>query len=814
MSQGSIVLPTSGPATAATMFGDANAALLAVQSHNSGSTAPANGPAAAPVTNQVWMDTTANPVVAKWYDGASWVVFGKLDTAAHTWTPSYHGTDLGTAAIATMGTSGHVVPFLDGANTWSGVQSFNSGDIKLNGSASGAGTLNAPAAASAYVWTLPAATETLVGRATTDIFSNKSIDASANTLSNLTTSMFAPSVIDTDGTFAANSDTRVASQRASKTYMDQIIASADAMVFKGVVDCSASPNYPAADRGWTYKVSVAGKIGGSSGIVVDVGDTLMCLTDGTASGNQATVGSAWNIVQANLVGAVTGPASSTSGNIATFNGTGGTVIQDGGKALPAGTIVGTSDTQTLTNKSLTSPVVAGGTADALTSLGIRSTGAGFDVKFASSEALSANHTLSWTLGNADRGISLGGNLSFAGAYTMSGAFTFTGTLTGNTALTFPTAGTVATLGGAETLTNKTLTSPALGGIPTTPTASPSNNSTQVASTAYVDAQVAGSVAGVASLNGKSGALVNYYQPQGRLTLQTGVPVMTATQSAKTTVFYTPYQGNMVPIYDGTNMVPTAVPEISVATTDTSKNPSAIGASKVNDWFVWNDSGTVRLSHGPDWTNDTTRSAGTALVMTNGILLNNAGITNGPAASRGTYVGTTRSNASSQIDYIFGGAASGGAAAFLGVWNAYNRVSVGTTVSDTNNSYAYSSATIRQAGASAGNQISFVVGLQEDAVQLSGNCGFRILAVSGAEVQSGFGLDTTSGFSLGPQFFSSNGTILMQIGFGLAGVWNVGIGFHFISKNEASDGSNNNTFNNYAGVTGTQHADFIAAQLRM
>src|SRR6185369_10415107 len=101
-------------------------------------------------------------------------------------------------------------------------------------------------------------------------------------------------------------------------------------------------------------------------------------------------------------------------------------------------------------------------------------------------------------------------------------------------------------------------------------------------------------------------------------------------------------------------------------------PAAIGASKVNDWFVWNDSGTLRLTHSVDWTNDTTRAS--ALTMVNGILLNASAITNGPGASRGTYVGTTRSNGSSQLDWIFG--ASGVAALFY-VWNAYNRVNVDT-----------------------------------------------------------------------------------------------------------------------------------------
>jgi len=129
------------------------------------------------------------------------------------------------------------------------------------------------------------------------------------------------------GTLAANSDDRAATQKAVKTYVDGIVAATDAMVFKGVVDCSADPNYPAADRGHTYRVSVAGKIGGASGINVEAGDILLCLTDGTAAGNHATVGSAWNIVQANIDGAVIGPNGVTDNNPVVFDGTTGRLVK-------------------------------------------------------------------------------------------------------------------------------------------------------------------------------------------------------------------------------------------------------------------------------------------------------------------------------------------------------------------------------------------------------------------------------------------------------------------------------------------------------
>jgi hypothetical protein len=238
----------------------------------------------------------------------------------------------------------------------------------------------------------------------------------------------------------------------------------------------------------------------------------------------------------------------------------------------------------------------------------------------------------------------------------------------------------------------------------TPPAS-SDSSTKVATTAWVQSAVGAAGGGSPSA------------PQGRLTLQSLTPVMTTTQAAKTTIFYTPYVGNKIPLYDGTNMVMTTFAELSVATTDTTKNPAAIGANKVNDWFVWNDAGTIRLSHGPDWTNDTTRSVGTGLNFINGIWVNFNNITNGPNAARGTYVGTTRSNASSQLDWIFGSTAAGAAAAaFLGIWNTYNRIDARSISSDTTDSWSVSATSFSQG--SAANKASFVCGLAEDAFDAS------------------------------------------------------------------------------------------------
>lgn len=204
-------------------------------------------------------------------------------------------------------------------------------------------------------------------------------------------------------------------------------------------------------------------------------------------------------------------------------------------------------------------------------------------------------------------------------------------------------------------------------------------------------------------------------PGGRLTLTTGVPVLTANGTTSTTVFYTPYLNNYVRLFDGSKWYSKPFTELSQQTSDALKSPaSAVGFAAVYDMFVWDDAGTLRCTRGPAWSSLTSRGAAAELVRINGILVNSTSVTNGPAAQRGLYVGTIYVNSAGEVKMDMQlPAATGGSSSVLGVWNYYNRVKMYTESRNSSNATGFTSATwngISLCGASA-----MVRGINEDVV---------------------------------------------------------------------------------------------------
>jgi hypothetical protein len=293
---------------------------------------------------------------------------------------------------------------------------------------------------------------------------------------------------------------------------------------------------------------------------------------------------------------------------------------------------------------------------------------------------------------------------------------------------------------------------------------------------------------------------------GRLTLTSATPVLTANVTASTSIFYALYLGNQIALYDGTVWTNFEFSELTNTTTDATKNPASVANNSNYDLFVWNDAGTLRLGRGPAWTSDTARGTGagtTELERVNGALVNKIAITNGPAAQRGRYVGTVRSNGTATIDWIISSAQD--VAQFIGVWNMYNRVLVAATAKEGTNSWTYASTTWRSANADNANRISAIFGLNEDAVDVK-NIQFVQLSCTGAAVQGlvGIGLDSTSAPAFGVNAGGYIDTVTATIiGAGIASYAGLaGLGFHFFQAIEAA-ASGTITFYGDAGGTNIQ-----------
>lgn len=283
---------------------------------------------------------------------------------------------------------------------------------------------------------------------------------------------------------------------------------------------------------------------------------------------------------------------------------------------------------------------------------------------------------------------------------------------------------------------------------------------------------------------------------GRVTLSTGVPVTTSNVTGATTVYFTPYKGNAVSLYNGTNWIPYVFTELSQTTADTTKSPAAVANNSNYDLFVWSDSGTLRCTRGPAWTSDTARGTGAAtteLELLEGRYVNKVDITNGPAAQRGLYVGTIRSDGSAQINDSL---------TKRHVWNYLNRVSRPVVVNDATATWTYSTAAFRQANGSTANQIAVVIGLQEEPVSVT--CSHSAVGPDATQRQffSGIGIDSSTVNS------ATGGTIqgatsAIQVSANCVYTGFPGLGSHEIRWLEKADGTATWTWYGNGGGTNFQ-----------
>ena len=223
--------------------------------------------------------------------GIAKITSGVLGTAAAG--TDYVGPTTGSAIQ--KASSGQLTAATAGTDYSAGTSALATGILK---STTTSGALSIAAAGTDY----------LTG-SSTNALTNKTLDANGtgNAVTNLEVADFAASaiVIASETIGSNNNDTTIPTSAAVKAYADSILGANDAMTFKGGIDASTNPNFPAANAGDTYRITVAGKIGGGSGVDVQAGALITAAVDGLSAGTQAAVGASWVVNQNDLDAAST-----------------------------------------------------------------------------------------------------------------------------------------------------------------------------------------------------------------------------------------------------------------------------------------------------------------------------------------------------------------------------------------------------------------------------------------------------------------------------------------------------------------------------
>lgn len=222
----------------------------------------------------------------------------------------------------------------------------------------------------------------------------------------------------------------------------------------------------------------------------------------------------------------------------------------------------------------------------------------------------------------------------------------------------------------------------------------------------------------------------------RLTLESGVPISTSDQTAKTTLYLTPYDGNIVGLYN----TGTSSWEMKNLAEISATIPSTTNTNY--DVFVYDNSGTLTLEF-VAWTNS---GAGTS---TRTALGNQDGIKVKSGEVNKRYVGSIRTTS------VSGQCEDSQTKRFI--WNNYNKVGRILKRIETTGSWTYTSTTFRSWNNSTVNRVEFITGFSDEPIKLQ----FSAL---------GIGTETGTGFATGIGLNKTNGNDadLSFVGYGVIG----------------------------------------------
>ena len=247
-----------------------------------------------------------------------------------------------------------------------------------------------------------------------------------------------------------------------------------------------------------------------------------------------------------------------------------------------------------------------------------------------------------------------------------------------------------------------------------------------------------------------------YLCQGRLTLQSGVPISTSDQADKTNLYFTPYNGNKISLYNGASWITHKFTQRTLAV-------GGFTASKPYDIFIHNNAGTLTLS-GVVWTNNTTRAA--ALTTQDGVYVKTG-------ATGYRYLGTI---------YIDSGQKCQDTSTKKFVWNYYNRILRSMLVTETT-IHTYSGAARLWNNSSTNNLIMLVTGMSW--INATANMSVRIRA--GADGSSAWTYIYLDGADFMSPYLDSVKNMndqYIQASASVTGL--VGAGYHYFDVREQGD----------------------------